>query len=198
MISALSKAGIDLYKFQLDLKRKARRNAIYIEFLGMTAFRLQEELMRCLIGKFHHFILDGGTVARPGTLDTARIQGRPVEVGPDNFVGALDRVGYPAWNLFHVELSAFLVIQGKDVSFQPGQTASLESEPRRRLVSQLDFTFRKVNRSSVDPAGGAGLETAYLESELPQILAQSRTRIRHPPPGFLVLAHMKKTAQERA
>ncbi len=57
------------HQFHLDIKGKARRYAIRIQFVGIEPLGLYKDLMRIFIRKTHHLILDRGAVARTDAIN---------------------------------------------------------------------------------------------------------------------------------
>ena len=55
--------------------------------------------MPVLVGEAHDLVLDRRAVARPARLDLARVHRRPVQVGADQVVDRLVRVGDVAVHL---------------------------------------------------------------------------------------------------
>ena len=49
-------------------------HALYIDFTGTPALRLQENLVGALIGKTHNFIFNGGTIARTNAFDHPSVE----------------------------------------------------------------------------------------------------------------------------
>ncbi len=74
----------------------------------MTAFRLNEELVGCTVGKLDHFIFDGRAIPRPRALNLPGVEGRPVQISPNNLVSFGGGVSDPAGDLFHVERARFV------------------------------------------------------------------------------------------
>ena len=69
--------------------------------------------MRSLIRKLDHFVLDRWAVSRPDSLYSAGIERRPVEISSYDVMRYRSRVGNPAGDLFHVELTALMEIQAE-------------------------------------------------------------------------------------
>ena len=94
-----------------------------------------------------------------------------MEISPNDFVGFFHRGCDPTGHLFHMELALAIAIQRKYVVGGASCSIVMESEPWRGLVSQLNFTTREVDRTSIQPAGCTGLEAAECETELPKVIA---------------------------
>src|SRR5205807_3620282 len=94
---------------------QAGSDSIDVLFLRVTAFRFEKELMGAPLRKLNHFVLNRGAVSWAGTLDSARVQRRPMQVRADDLVGVRRRLGNPAGQLFHMELAPAVEIHSKNV-----------------------------------------------------------------------------------
>src|SRR6266478_8420777 len=74
--------------------------------------------------------------------------------------------------------------------------AIIKGKTRGRIIAQLDFTARKVDRAAIEPTRRPRLETADLKTECPEILAQTRARVRHTATRLLIRSHMQQAAEE--
>ena len=83
----------------LYILRQGTAHTTHIHFIGILSFRLNKKLVTVLIRKSYHLILDGRTVPWTGSLDHTGIQGRTVQVLPDDPVGLLVGVGQPTGDL---------------------------------------------------------------------------------------------------
>ncbi len=99
----------------LHFQRKARGDTVDVIFFGVAPLGFEEYLMCRTLGKFHDFVFDRRAVARPDAFDPAGVQRRLVEIGADQLVRFLVRVGRPAGQLFHVERSCGPVIQRENI-----------------------------------------------------------------------------------
>ena len=75
-------------KLVLDLERKTGGDTVNINLIGVAALGLEEKLMRGPLSEFYHFVLDTRTITRADAFDHTSEQGRLVEIGPNDFVGA--------------------------------------------------------------------------------------------------------------
>ena len=147
---------------QLDILRQGGGEALQIDFLGVEAHRLNEELVAGLLGKPHHLVLEGRTVAGTDRLDPAAVDGGAADVLADHFVGLLVGVGDVAVHLVAEAVGGGGEAEGDDLA-----------------VAVLAFKLREVDAAAVDPGGGAGLEPADVEAGFYQAAGQ-RLRRRDP------------------
>ena len=111
-------------------------------------------------------------------------------------MGRVRRVGDPARNLFHVELTAVAVLVQREELVWRTPMNRHKTEAWRRIIAVLDLTGGKVDRSTRYAAGCPGLETRYFEIEVAKTIAQRRTWFRHSAAFFNLVADVEKTAQE--
>src|SRR6185437_1640171 len=76
-------------EFLLHVSRKARRDAVYVDFICSQALWLQKNLMSITLSKSFYFILNRGAVAGSNALDNASEHGRTREVFLNNFMSLL-------------------------------------------------------------------------------------------------------------
>ena len=67
--------------------RQAGRKALQVHFLGVLAAGLYKNGVALLILKTHHFILNGGAVARADALDVSAVERRTVQIIQNDLVG---------------------------------------------------------------------------------------------------------------
>src|SRR5437879_5931846 len=91
-------------------------------------------------GEPHHLVLDRRTIARTHALDLSGIEGRPVQVCPNERMGRRGGLGDVAGNLRLADRS--------------GQ----KREWLGRLVTELALEPRPIDRGPVEPRWRAGLE----------------------------------------
>ena len=133
----------------MDVIRQTRRDAVYVIFPGVATLGLKEELMRCLIRESYNLILNGRAVPRSGALDLTGIKWGPIKIRPNDLVGPLSGMSYPAGHLFHVELSSANAVQRKNFRWTVANFLPIKGEGRRWLVPKLDCAPRKINRARV-------------------------------------------------
>ena len=80
---------------------------------------------------------------------------------------------YPARKLFHVELTIVNTVQREDLIEGAPHFPRLEGERRRRFVAQLNSALREIDCTAIQSARRAGLESSYIKSKLPKVLAQA-------------------------
>ncbi len=101
------------------------------------------------------------------------VQWRPVQVGSNDFMRLLGGVRNPAGQLFHVELTATNAIQCEDLVDASTDFLGIEGEPEGRLITELNRATRKINRSPIQAARRASLESPHLKTHLLQVSAQA-------------------------
>ncbi len=191
-------AGNGADEFVLDLEGETGGNAVDVIFGGVATLGFEEELVALLFGELDDLVFDRGAISRAGAFDSAGIHGGLIEIGADDVVGAGVGMGDPARYLFHVELSVRQAVQRENVVRAPFEQFGHESEGRRRLIAILALARLKINRSSGEPAWGAGFETADLKPEFPEAVAQGGGGVAHPPAGLVLEADMEQPAHESA
>ena len=77
------------HQFNLHIERQAGRDAVRVNLVRGQPLRLDENLVRSLVGKAHDLVFNGRTVARPHTFDRAGVHRRAVEATADDVVRAL-------------------------------------------------------------------------------------------------------------
>ena len=116
-----------------------------------------------------------------------------MQIPLDNFMGLRSGVRDPAGHLFHVELTSAIKIKGENLSLDSSLVV-VKRKPRRRLVPELDFAPREVDRARVEPAGRARLESPNVKAQFSKFRAQNGARIRHAPAWPAVLAYVQESA----
>src|SRR4030095_14255573 len=106
-------------------------------------------------------------------------------------------IGEPAGELFHVEHSGLIKIQGERFVLLPDYPLQ-ERKTRWRLVPLLPLQRGEIERIRVQPAWSSCLEAAGFESQSTNTVAQTRRSIRHPPPWLRLLAYVQQPTQECA
>jgi hypothetical protein len=89
-----------------------------------------------------------------------------VQVGSNDFVCFLSGVGNPTGQLFHVELGAMNAIQREDLADSSADFLGIEGESARRFVTELNRATSKINRSPIQAARRARLESSHLKTHL--------------------------------
>ena len=128
---------------QLHLQGKGRRESLQVVFRGMTAFRLQEKLVRILVGKGPEFVFNTGTVAGTLPVNHAGKKRRTVESAAQNGMNLLIGVQKVAVHLRDIGLNSRGNIQ--------------EGEALRRRVPGLLLQTRDIYRTEIDAGRGPGL-----------------------------------------
>ena len=140
------------------------RDAVRIDGRIIEAFRLEEDLVRGLVGEAHDLVLDRGAVAGPAAGQVAAVDGAVAEVVGDDAVGRLGRVGHAAGDLRHVD------------------AVGQEAERHRFVVGRLHLQPVPGDGAPVQPRRRARLEPAHGQAGAIEIGGQSGRR------GFSVTA----------
>ncbi len=140
----------------LHVLRQAAGGALQIHLLGVLAAGFHKDGVPVLARKPHHLILDGGTVAGPHPLDHPPIEGAAVDVVQNDPVGGGVGVGdvaihQVAHRLFGHKAEGLQGLLG---------------------VAGLALQFCKFDAPPVHPGGGAGLEPAQGQAQLPQAVGE--------------------------
>jgi hypothetical protein len=96
-----------------------------------------------------------------------------VQVGSNDFVRFLSGVGNPAGQLFHVELTVTNSVQCEDFTNATANLVRIKGKPGGRLIAELDRATCEINRSPIQAARRASLESPHLETHLLQLCAQA-------------------------
>ena len=128
----------------LDVVRQRGRNAVRVDLVRVQTFRLDEHLMRGLLGEAVDLVLDARAIARPGAFDHAREHRAAIESAADNLVRALVGVRDPA----------------RDLARVIGHGAE-KREDRRRCIARLLDQPVVVDRAAIDARWRAGLEPSH-------------------------------------
>src|SRR5690606_15350105 len=151
-------AGNAANQVNLHIERQRGRDAVRIELADAQTFGFQEDLMRGLVGKTHHLVLDRRAIARADTLDLAAVHRRAVQRASDDLVGAFAGVGDPARPLFGMLIAA-----------------AEETEDRARVVAGLYLQPREIDGAAVDARRRAGLQPVRTQRQLAQAPGQRRS-----------------------
>jgi len=116
-----------------------------------------------------------------------------MQISLDDFMSLRSRVRDSARHLFHVELTSAIKIKGENLVLSPFLDL-IKRKPRRRLVPELDFALREVDRPRVETAGRARLEPPNIKAQLSKVCAQTGVSIRHAPTWPAVLAYVQEPA----
>ena len=138
----------------LHIAWQASRDAVAVVLAGVPTFRLQKDVMRCLVGEPHDFVFDAWTIPRSSRLDLSRIHWRAMQVGADEFVNSFIRLGEMA---DHLRLSDRV------------------GQKRKRLrldIARLCFEHREINRASIQPTWCPRLEASQFKAEFGQRVRQ--------------------------
>ena len=143
---------------QLYLLRHGRGEALDIEFLGIQAHRLDEQLMARLVREGHDLCLDAWAVARPNALDDPGIDRTAVQIPSDDLMGLRACPG---------QVADHAVLRDR---------FGRKREGLRFRISGLEFHFCKVRRPAEHPRRRAGLEPAHRKPERTQPFRQRHSR----------------------
>src|SRR5882762_7230943 len=78
-----------MQEFKLDIIWQTGRNAVYVIFFCVAAFRLKEKLMRRLIRELYNLVLDRRAIPGPGSLDPAGIKRGAFKIGANDLMRPL-------------------------------------------------------------------------------------------------------------
>lgn len=79
--------------------RQTGGTALQIDFIGISAFRLNEERVAVFIGESNNLVFYRWTVARTYSMNHARVHRRFIQISPDQFVGLFGGSGLIAGHL---------------------------------------------------------------------------------------------------
>src|SRR6266404_3686976 len=96
--------------------------------------------MRSFVGESNDFVLNRWAISRARAFNLTGMERRPGKISPNDFMRSRHRGGYPARDLFHVELSPEVVIQGEDVARISANSIVVKRKSRRGVVSELNLT----------------------------------------------------------
>src|SRR5690606_9922356 len=115
----------------LHISREACRDSVDINFMRLASLGFEEQLMSCLFRESNHFVFDRGAIAGSSGIDLSAVHWCPVEVGTNQVMHRLIRVGDPAREL--LDLHAVMK-KGKGFG---------------GLIPRLDFSLLIVNRAAI-------------------------------------------------
>src|SRR5690606_17678903 len=164
------------------IERQARRDSVRVDLVRVQAFRLDEDLVRSLVGEAMNLVFDRGTVARADAFDHAREHRRAIAPRADDLVRPLVRRGDVADDLARMVAAAAEVREHRD-----GFVAGLDDQP---------FV---IDRSAIDAWRRAGLQAPDTERQGAKLLRET-IRWRIPGPSALVVREtdVDLSAQARA
>src|SRR6185312_11804080 len=167
---------------QLHVEWQRGGDAVRVDLERVQAFRLDEDLVRGLLGEAHHLVLDRRAVAWAGAFDLAGVQRRTVQRAADQLVGVFGGVGDPAADLARVFVARTQV-----------------GEHRRRIVAVLFLQAREVDAAAVDARRRAGLQPVGRQRQLAQPRSQrAGWRVTGAAAGVLGGADMDLAGEEGA
>ena len=158
----LLQAAHGVQRRQLHLRRQRAGEAVEVDQVAVQPLRLQEQLMAVAVGEAHHLVLDGGAVARPGSLNAAGEHGRAVEAGGQQLVGGGIGEGDVAAHLRQTR--------------ETGRIGAAR-ERHREVVARLFVQHGEVDAGTQQPGRGAGLEAAGLDAQTLERLRQAGGRL---------------------
>ncbi|MNM68087.1 hypothetical protein D3C81_796370 [compost metagenome] len=166
----------------LYVERQAGGDPVRVEFVGGQAFRLDEDLVRRLVGEAGDLVLDRRAVTGAYPLDHPGIHGAAIQVVADHLVGLLVGVGNVAGHLTRVLTGV-----------------ADEREDGTRIVTVLLLHHGEIDGTGIDAWRRASLEPIDAQRQLTQTLRQG-DRGRIPGAAALVVFHpdVDQTVQEGA
>src|ERR1700693_5782556 len=84
----------------------------------------------------------------------------------------------PTGNLFHVELSSPNGVECEH-SLRCIRLIGQKGKPWRRIISQLDLAFGKIDGTQIKPTRCPCFESSNFKTQGPQVFTENRSRIRH-------------------
>ena len=175
-------AGDGAHERHLHVERQRSGNAVRVDLVRVQAFRLEEHLVRALLGEAHHLVLDRRAVARADAFDLSRVERRAVERGSDQLVRVGPRVRDPARHLRRMLVARAEV-----------------GEHRARVVAGLLVEAREFDRAAVEARRRAGLQAVDAERQLAQPGGEPRRgRIARATARMVREADVDQAGEERA
>src|SRR5574337_1009703 len=175
-------AGDRLHQLKLHVVRQRGGDAVGVDLERVQPLRLDEDLVRVLLGETHHLVLDRRAVTRPDAFDLAGIQRRAVQGTADDLVRALAGVSDPAADLARVFVARAEV-----------------GEHRRRRVARLLVQAAEVDAAAVDARWRAGLQPVGRHRQFAQLSRQvGRWRIARATAGILGLTDVDLAGEKGA
>ena len=131
----------------LHIARQAGGDAVDVHLQRVATFRLEKQLVPRLIGEAHDFVFDRRAVARSAGADLAAVHWRAVQIGADQLVHRLVRVGDVTRQLLDAE---FIGEKGKGL---------------RLVVAGLQFQLAVVDGAAVEAGRSARFEAREAEAQ---------------------------------
>jgi len=143
------------HELELHIERQAGGNAVGIDLVRGESFRLDEDLMRVLVGEAMHLVFHGRTVARTYAFDDASEHRRTIAAGTNDVVSSCIRVRNEAGDLPRMIA-----------------TSAEIRKHRRRFVAVLNCQPFIVDATTVDARWRAGLEATDAKRQGTQFLGK--------------------------
>ena len=131
---------------QLYILRHRGGEALDIHFLGIQTHGFNKQLMSGFIGKPHHLVLDGWTIPGANAFHLAGIQGRTIQIFPDDMMGVSIGIRQMTYRTVFRYLFG-LKREGDAIGFP-----------------LLHLQIGKINAPAVDAGRGTGLKAHELQS----------------------------------
>src|SRR5262249_48374504 len=145
--------------------RQAGGDAVAVILQSIAALRFEEDLVPLLVGEADYLVLDGRAIARSAALNLSAVHGGAVQIGSNEVVDGVIRIGDVALQL------------------RLGDGIVEEAERRGVGVAGLRLGLAEVDGPAIEAAGRAGLETGELEAALRQAIAERLRRLIAGPPA---------------
>ena len=139
----------------LHVERQAGGDPVRVELVGGQSFRLDEDLVRRLVGKAGDLVLDRRAVARAYPLDHPGVHGAAIQVVADHLVGLLIGMGHVARHL--ARMLAGVADEGED---------------RARIVAMLLLHHGKIDGACIDAWWRARFEAIDAQRHFTQALGE--------------------------
>src|SRR5256714_1456833 len=122
--------------------------------MGAQPLRFEKELMRDLVRELYDLVFDRWTIARAGRLDLTAVHRRAMDVLGDDASRLRCSVS---------DIARHLHLRDR---------AGSETHGRGITIARLDLELRPINRPSVQPWRGAGLQSSSAQAERFQRFAE--------------------------
>ncbi len=163
----------------LDFQGKAVPQALGVDFLRVKPLELEDHGMAFLVGKPHDLVLQGRAIAGAHPPDRPRVQGRSVDVLPD------EAVGFP-----------------RGMAEEGGKP--LGAETRRPVgkgfeigVAVLPFQNGKIDGGCLEPRRRARFHPPHFKAQIPETPGQGdRGDFPGPSRGLAGCAHVDQPVQK--
>ena len=166
---------------QLHIFWQARIHPLHIHLARAPPLRLQENLVRALIGKTHDLIFNRGAIARPNSLDNARVKRRAMEVIANDLVSLLRRAHQVTRQLRPPAIQ-ILVSHRVDRIWPAPRKLHILARLRilrkvmRYTTAGLRLSLAEINRSCIDTGRSPRLKASHSQPQSSQRVRDTQRR----------------------